>query len=113
MTKLIRPDNGQPAEYVTYLRGHVCLRLLDTVTPAVRWFSDAAMFAVNPMSTCAEPPPTPRYQAVWERTPYALTIWQPVIALTPALAANVNHVLGCSIKVVPPVSLWHKDMVAA
>ncbi len=103
MAKLIRPDNGQPAEYVTYLRGYVCLRLHDTITPAVRWFSDDAMFAANPMSTCAEPPPL-----IGCELPPVL-----VVTLTPELAANVNHAIGCEVKVVQPVSLWHESMTNA
>lgn len=64
MTKLIRPDNYQPAEYVATLRGHICLRMLDTVTPAVRWYSLASVVAVNGRAQVAEAcktPETPRH----------------------------------------------------
>ena len=97
VARLIRPDNKQPAEYVTYARGYVCLRLLDTITPAVRWFSDADMFAANPMYTPAAPKPT--YQPTWERTPYALVVWKPVLTLTPELAANINHAAHVEIRI--------------
>lgn len=56
MTTLINPANGQRCEYVRTERGFVCLRT-SCITPAVRWFSMAQMDAVNPVATCAEPPP--------------------------------------------------------
>lgn len=56
MAKLIRPDNNQPAEFICVNRGYICLRT-SCITPAVRWFSLAQIEAVNPVATCAEPPP--------------------------------------------------------
>jgi hypothetical protein len=93
----VRPDNRQPAEYVTYSRGFVCLRLLDTISPAVRWFSDADMFAVNPMYTPAAPKPA--YQPAWEVNARAIVIWRPTLILSPELAANINHAAGVEIVV--------------
>lgn len=56
MITLIRPDNHQPGEVVGVERGYICLRTT-CITPAVRWYSAAAIAEVNPVYTCAEPPP--------------------------------------------------------
>jgi hypothetical protein len=47
-----------------------------------------------------EPPPAQSaYQYTWERTPYALAIWRPVVTLSPAMAANINHVIGVEVRI--------------
>lgn len=69
MTTLLRPDNKQPAAYVTSRNGHICLRT-DCLSPSVMWFSDAAMNKLNPVHTC-EPPPKVECMA--------LAIWRPTI----------------------------------
>lgn len=102
MTKLLRPDNLQPGEYVATVRGYVCLRT-SCITPAVRWFPLAQIEAVNPVYACAAPPPIQGGKA------------QPVmvVTLTPEQAANVNASAGVVIKVVEPVSLFHESMTNA
>lgn len=71
MTTLINPANGQRCEYVRTERGHIALDTTQ-VTRAIRWFSAAQMDAVNPVATCAEPPPV---------ASTALAIWKPTIEL--------------------------------
>lgn len=49
MTTLLHPITNQPCEFVAVMRGHVSLRLTCTVTPAIQWFSLAAIEAANPV----------------------------------------------------------------
>lgn len=45
--------------------------------------------------------------------PRSIVLWTPTIELTPDLAANGNASAGVVIRVVQPISLFHKSMVAA
>ena len=111
MTTLIRPDNGQPAAFVARLRGHICLRMADTVTPAVRWYKEAAVKACNTAADMI----AAQLAADIEQ---ARIEWNwPHVFLTPDKAAQVNasaNVRICIVKPAPVViSLWHDSMTEA
>lgn len=87
VARLIRPDNGQPAEYVTYLRGHVCLRTT-CITPAVRWFTHEQMMTANPMvkpdelepvQGCALPPSHIAADQLQQDIADALALWRKIV----------------------------------
>jgi len=113
----------------------------DTVTHAVRWFTTAELATVNTRADVEECVRAhernqsihemanrislERFESYMERigtlhqqiraalednTPSPPPVM--VVELTPELAANVNHAIGCVVKVVTPVSLWHEAMVA-
>ncbi len=71
MTTLINPANGQRCAFVRAERGYIALDTTQ-VTRAIRWFSEAAIDAVNPVATCAEPPKV---------TCTTLAIWRPTIEI--------------------------------
>lgn len=96
--KLLRPDNKQPAEYVTFSRGYVCLRILDTITPAVRWFSHEQMMAANPMVDLAPA----RIEHVIPDTDWPVEAYVPrkplVVTMPAELMIHVRNALYCNIK---------------
>lgn len=110
---------------------------MDMVSNAVRWFTLAELATVNSRLAIAEcvsildhaqsvkeiasGVSDERFEAYMQRTG---DLYQEidaalrantslVVELTPDLAANVNHAIGCTVKVVQPVSLFHEAMVAA
>lgn len=108
---LIRPDNGQPAEYVTYLRGYVCLRTT-CITPAVRWFSHEQMLVANPMFEPAKP--APAYRPAWEVNPCSIVVWRPAITLWQPLVDNINHVAGVQVRTWgSKPTVWHEALKIA
>lgn len=115
MSKLIRPDNGQPAEFIEAKNGFICLRT-SCISPAVRWFSDEQMFAVSPVATCAEPPPIqgcelpPRVIEIIVTPDMIGKEGKPGAKAIPGI--NPSECSGVVVKVMPPVSLWHESMAA-
>ena len=109
------PTPNRTLRQVVARRGErICVRV-DCIAHAVRWFTAKELETVNPAwdiaaiplmelyeFTCAEPPPIQGCALPPVK----------VIELTPALAANVSHALGCTVKVVPSVSLWHESMAS-
>lgn len=69
MATLLRPDNKQPAAYVTSRNGYICLRT-DCITPSVMWFSEAAINKLNPVQGCELPPVV---------TCTAIVVWKPLV----------------------------------
>ena len=124
MTTLINPANNQPCEFVASERGYVALRLTCTVTPAIQWFTLAAIERVNPVYGCAIPQNFDSGMAYIYPQPYV----QPLILALPAdmlgtvgggrgknkraTVAGVNAAESLHVIVIKPVTLWHESMAA-
>lgn len=117
-TKLIRPDNHQPGAYVARLRGHICLRMADTVTPAVRRYPEAQVIARNAelIATARNAKELPdRILYLWQlEADIAAALKEElklVLYLTESAAEAVNASAHVRIVTFPDVSLFHKSMV--
>lgn len=124
MTTLIRPDNNQPAPFVVAKGDYICLRT-DCITPAVRWFPLAALDALNPVHTCAEPPLTDEKRRALIAERYAAAVARkntPVIIVTSDMVGQlyptrdsrqgIDLSLSSGVKIftITPPTLWHESM---
>lgn len=101
MSMLLRPDNGQPAEYITYSRGYVCLRTT-CITPAVRWFSHEQMLIANPMFEPAKQPNDSGLDYCSPQPCRAIVVYvapKPLVVKMPAdLMGHIREALYCELK---------------
>lgn len=110
MTTLINPANNQPCEFVASQCGYIALRLTCTVTPAIQWFTQAAIEAANPVHTCEHDPRlTGMVYDQPQPAPEPLTL-----VVYPWMAASIDakKSLGSRVRV-QQVTVWHSTMRVA